>query len=441
MTKEMLIHDQENDVQIALVEDRRLVEVYLPNPSREQLLGNIYLGKVENVLPGMQAAFVNIGLEKNSFLYVEDALPTGLPLVTAPQEQEVGEKRIDELVRKNQQVVVQIFKEPAGTKGARVTMQPSLPGRYLVLLPCGDYVAVSRRIVDETERDRLKALVREELPANMGAIVRTVAEKASRELLAADLRLLLKEWRRIQGRAAKSDAPALLHHDIGLLDRVIRDTNPRDIDRILVGSEDAFERVGGVIDLIAPALREKLMLNESDDLFLDYDIYNQMEQALARKVWLKSGGYIIIDQMEALTSIDVNTGKYVGERNLNDTVLRTNLEAVTEIARQLRLRNIGGIVIIDFIDLDNAADKDRLLAALEEEMAKDRVRVTVMGMTQLGLVELTRKKVGHNLSSVIEVDCPYCGGRGKRLRFGHGLRERDGQKENSRDAGKKAGER
>lgn len=418
MEKEMLIRLHDNDVAIALVEDRRLAEVHLPSPAGEQLLGNIYLGQVENVLPGMQAAFVNIGLEKNSFLYVEDALPAAGRLPGAAQpESQGGERRIDELVRKNQQIVVQIFKEPSGTKGARVTMQPSLPGRYLVLLPCGDYIAVSRRIADEAERDRLKALVREDLPANMGAIVRTVAEHAPRETLAADLKLLLKEWRRIQGRAVKSSAPALLHHDTDLLNRVVRDTNPQDVDRILVGSEDAFERVSDIISVTAPALRDKLVCRDARDLFLDYDIYSQMEQALSRKVWLKSGGYIIIDQMEALTSIDVNTGKYVGERNLNDTVFKTNMEAVTEIARQLRLRNIGGIVIIDFIDLDNVEDKDRLLAALEAEMAKDRVRVTVMGMTQLGLVELTRKKVGHNLSSVIEAECPHCGGRGKRSRI------------------------
>ena len=410
MTKEMLIRFMGDEVAVALTQDRRLEEIFLPRRDNAHLLGNIYLGQVENVLPGMQAAFVNIGLEKNSFLYVEDALPAdGRSLPEGKDKERV----ISDLVKKGQNVTVQIFKEPSGTKGARVTMQPSLPGRYLVLLPCGNYIAASRRIEDEEERERLKELVRADLPASMGAIIRTVAEHADRELLQAELRLLLKTWRRIQGRIVKSKAPALLHSDIDLLDRTIRDTNPADVDRILAADEDAFEKISDVAGAIAPALREKVVLQESRDLFLDYDVYSQMERALQRKVWLKSGGYIIIDQMEALTAIDVNTGKYVGERSLNDTVFKTNMEAVSEIARQLRLRNIGGIVIIDFIDMDSGEDRARLLTALETEMKRDRVRVTVMGITQLGLVELTRKKIGHDLSASVEAECPSCNGKGR----------------------------
>lgn len=414
--REILIHNKGDDVAVALVEDRQLREIYLTRPNQQQLLGNIYLGQVENVLPGMQAAFVSIGLEKNSFLYVEDALPPRRAQLAAPAErpqEQSGQRSISDLVKKGQQVVVQVFKEPAGTKGARVTMQPSLPGRYLVLLPTADYIAVSRRIVDEAERERLRALIRGELPEHMGAIIRTVAEHAEQEMLAGDLKMLLREWRRIQGRAVKASPPALLHHDYDLLIRLIRDTNPADVDRILVGDAETYDKVNDIIAATAPALTPCLTLKESRNLFLDYDIYSQMERALRRKVWLKSGGYIIIDQMEALTAVDVNTGKYVGESNLNDTVFKTNMEAVTEIVRQLRLRNIGGIVIIDFIDMDQPEDKQRLLQALEEEVKQDRVRVTVMGMTQLGLVELTRKKIGHDLSMSIEKECPHCGGKGK----------------------------
>ncbi len=414
MSKDMLVHFIGAEAAVASLTDRRLDEISLPRRDNANLLGNIYLGEVENVLPGMQAAFVNIGLEKNSFLYVEDAVAVDGRLRGGERQSEGERDRsISDLVKKGQHIIVQIFKEPSGTKGARVTMQPSLPGRYLVLLPCGNYVAVSRRIENEEERERLKELIRAELPSNMGAIIRTVAEHADQQVLSGELRSLLKTWRRIQGWSVKSSAPSLLHSDMDLLERTVRDTNPADVDRIVTPDEDAFEKVTEVVGAIAPALKDKVVLEESQDLFLDYDVYAQLERALQRKVWLKSGGYIIIDQMEALTAIDVNTGKYVGERSLNDTVFKTNMEAVSEIARQLRLRNIGGIIIIDFIDMDSAEDKNRLLAALEEEMKKDRVRITVMGITQLGLVELTRKKIGHDLSSVLECECRACGGKGR----------------------------
>ena len=416
MNKDILVHFDGDSAAVAILEDYRLMEVYPPHGDENHLLGNIYLGKVENVLPGMQAAFVNIGLEKNSFLYVEDVLLPGAAYGQSTNE-EKEHRAIEELVKKGQQLTVQIFKEPSGTKGARVTMHPSLPGRYLVLLPCGDYIAVSRRIEDEDERNRLKELIRGELPPHMGAIIRTVAEHASAEPLLSDLRSLIKEWKRILGRAAKSNAPTLLHSDMDQLCRVIRSANPVDTGKILVRCQEDYERVGEVINTVAPALLPNLRLEESRDLFLDYDVYNQMERALARKVWLPSGGYIIVDQVEALTAIDVNTGKYVGEHSLNDTVFKTNMEAVVEIARQLRLRNIGGIVIIDFIDMEVDEDREQLLKALEEEVKRDRIRVTVMGMTQLGLVELTRKKNGHDLTSLVEKECPHCGGKGRISNF------------------------
>ena len=288
MSKDMLVRFMGPEVAVALLEDRRLDEIALPRRDNAHLLGNIYLGEVENVLPGMQAAFVNIGLEKNSFLYVEDAIPTDGRRLT---EDRSGDKdrSISDLVKKGQNIIVQIFKEPSGTKGARVTMQPSLPGRYLVLLPCGNYIAVSRRIENEEERERLKELVRADLPSNMGAIIRTVAEHADQSVLSSELRSLLKTWRRIQGWAVKSSAPSLLYSDMDLLERTIRDTNPADVDRIVVADEEAFEKVSEVAAAIAPALSDKVILEESADLFLDYDVYAQVERALQRKVWLKSG--------------------------------------------------------------------------------------------------------------------------------------------------------
>jgi len=421
MENEMLIRFEGEDAAIALTESGRLVEIHPPHADEKHLLGNIYLGRVENVLPGMQAAFVNIGLEKNSFLYVDDAMAPN----AYGMNDNTKKKSITDLVKPGQQVAVQIFKEPNGTKGARVTMHPALPGRYLVLLPFGDYIAVSRRIEKEEERERLKALIREELPANMGAIIRTVAADTDGEDLINDLKFLLHEWKYILGQSAKATAPALLHSDMDQLKRVIRDANPADISRILVENQDAYDRVAAVISAGAPALLPKLKNAETRDLFQDRNVYAQMRRALERKVWLPSGGYIIVDQVEALTAVDVNTGKYVGENNLNDTVFKTNMEAVSEIAHQLRLRNIGGIVIIDFIDMENEEDRVKLLNYLEAEMKKDRIRVTVMGMTQLGLVELTRKKIGHDLSAIVEKECPVCGSKGKVLRdfFSEGGKE------------------
>ena len=247
----------------------------------------------------------------------------------------------------------------------------------------------------------------------MGVIIRTAAASADLIAIKEDLNILIHEWQRIQERASKANPPALIHNDLDILKKVIRDTSEADIDRIIVDNEENFQEVAALCDQLAPGLRKMLILRESEDIFSDYDIYNQMERALRRKVWLKSGGYLIIDQTEALTVIDVNTGKYVGENNLADTVMKTNMEAVSEIIRQLRLRNIGGIIIIDFIDIDDQKDKKRLLDELNEQSKADRVRITVMGMTQLGLVELTRKKAGHSLSSVTEKLCPCCGGKGR----------------------------
>jgi ribonuclease G len=416
MLREMLIKRKDNETYIAVTCDRQLVEIFWPSPDQRNLVGNIYIGRVESVLPGMQAAFINIGLERNSFLYAADALsPTEIAEHEWGGDTERPEARpIGDLVQCDQQVMVQIFKEPTESKGARVTMQPSLPGRYVVLLPRGNYIAVSRRIEAESERERLRSQLREQLPPQMGAIVRTVAAAAKPEQITADLRQLAGQWQQILQRADDgAQAPELLYSDFNLLHKVIRDTGSGDIDRIVLANAEDFAYTAAICDEVAPGLRALLLLQESRDLFFDYDIYNQAERALRRKVWLKSGGYIIIDQTEALTAIDVNTGKYVGENNLMETVLKTNMEAVEETARQLRLRNIGGIVIIDFIDIENEADKKILLDELINQTKNDRMRVTVMGMTELGLVELTRKKVGPSLSSIMEKKCTSCGGKGK----------------------------
>ncbi len=409
MYRELLIIIEEEDTTIALMDNRQLSEIYFQQSPSKHLIGNIYKGVVENVLPGMQAAFVDIGLEKNSFLYVDDVMPP-----TRLAEEESYQKRsIDELLKAGQEILVQVFKEPYGSKGARVTMQYTLPGRYLVLLPNDSYIAISRRIEDSGERERLKDLVKEILPKDMGVIIRTVAENVGQDELAGDLKLLIKQWRRIQGKAVKSPPLALIHRDLDLIKRIIRDTNAADIDRIVVNSQETAEKVNEFISSLAPTLHQEVIVRNDVDLFDEYDIFGQLEKALRRKVWLKSGGYIVIDQMEALTAIDVNTGKYVGSNDLAETIYKTNAEAAVEVARQLRLRNIGGIIIVDFIDMEDLADKQKLLELMESELKKDRTRVTLMGMTQLGLIEMTRKKIGHDISHDAEKECPFCSGKGR----------------------------
>ncbi|HHT64382.1 MAG: Rne/Rng family ribonuclease [Bacillota bacterium] len=413
MYKEILIKMEPEETVVAVVEDQQLVEIYLERCGSQRIAGNIYEGIVENVLPGMQAAFVDIGLEKNSFLYVEEAVP-----YRVGEEDDEGESRqysIGEVVKEGQEVLVQVVKEPVGTKGARVTTHLTLPGRYLVLMPTVDYIGISRRIESEGERKRLKALAEEVKPEGMGLIVRTVAEGMSRDELSADVKMLVRLWKKILNKAARSSAPQLIHKDLELLQRIVRDTLTEDVDRVLVNSQECYEKVLEILDMTVPAMKNRVIIKDTKDIFLFYDIPGQMEKALKRKVWLKSGGYLIVDQTEALTAIDVNTGKYVGTTNLSDTVLKTNLEATVEIARQLRVRNIGGIIIIDFIDMDIPQHKALVLEALEKELKKDKTKTNILGFTQLGLLEMTRKKVGQGLSQVLQKDCPFCEGKGKVL--------------------------
>lgn len=413
MYKEILIRIEPEETAIAIVEDQQLVEIYLERAGNQRLAGNIYKGLVENVLPGMQAAFVDISLEKNSFLYVEEAIPQRYQ-----EDEESGNGHhysIGEILKQGQEILVQIVKEPVGTKGARVTTHLTLPGRYVVLMPTVDYVGISRRIESEPERKRLKALAEQLKPEGMGLIVRTVAEGMFQEELAADIKMLTRLWKKVQNKAAHASAPQLIHKDLELLQRLVRDTFTEDVDRVLVNSREHCDKVLETLDLTAPDLKNRVFIKDVNDVFSIYDIPGQMEKALKRKVWLKCGGYIIVDQMEALTAIDVNTGKYVGTTNLADTVLKTNLEATTEIARQLRVRNIGGIVIIDFIDMDIPQHRALVLQALENELKKDKTKTNILGLTQLGLVEMTRKKVGQGLSHVLQRDCPFCEGKGKVL--------------------------
>ncbi|MBE3598251.1 MAG: Rne/Rng family ribonuclease [Limnochordaceae bacterium] len=426
MVREIVINVGHGETRAALLEDRRLMELFTEREAHERVAGNIYKGRVENVLPGMQAAFVNIGLERNAFLYLGDAVP----YLDGRNHDHGGEGAEDEGVeaiprrasrqpsrlREGQDVVVQVVKEPIGTKGARVVTSLSLPGRYLVLMPFNEYVGISRRIADEQERDRLKAIARKMRPRGMGLIVRTVAEGHDEAELQQDLRFLLRVWDRVHQRARRAPVPSILYRDHDLVYRLVRDVFTEELSRIVVDSRQEYQKIVDLAESVGLSIRDRLQLYQGErPIFDEFGIEPQIERALDRRVWLECGGYLVIDHTEAFTAIDVNTGRYTGTTNLADTVLHTNLEAAVEIARQLRLRDLGGIILIDFIDMDRKEDQEQVLSRLTEELKKDRTRTHVLGFTRLGLVELTRKKVREDLYAVLQRPCPYCQGTGRVL--------------------------
>ncbi len=402
------------EVRAALLEDGQLAELFVEHPIAQRLVGNIYKGRVENVLPGMEAAFVNVGAERNAFLYVGD---TGAVWKEDDPGEKIRPRNIRDILKPKQEIVVQVTKEAIGTKGARVTTNLTLPGRYLVLMPTMDYVGVSRRIADDKERGRLRAIADRLKQPGVGIIVRTVAEGHSEEELTRDAEFLKRLWTKIQHREHATAAPSMLYKDLGLVFRIVRDLFTEGIHRLWIDSPHEYERVQELLDMMSPQLKDRVKLysNRERSLFQAHGLEEEIEKAIKRRVWLKCGGYIIIDQTEAFVIIDVNTGKFVGSTNLADTVLRTNLEAAEEIARQLRLRDLAGIIIVDFIDMESAEHRARVLSTLETALKRDRTTVHVLGLTQLGLVEMTRKKVRQGLGAELLRPCPYCEGRGRVL--------------------------
>lgn len=425
MNQEIVINILPSEKRAALIEDRRLMEIFVERPFNDRVAGNIYKGRVENVLPGMQAAFVNIGLERNSFLYVDDALAyfnDDEEQGPEEQEEEAEEPRrrrrptIAEVLHEGQEIVVQVVKEPIGTKGARVVTRLTLPGRYAVLMPGENYIGISRRIENQTERERLRKIADDLRPQGMGVIIRTAAEGCSDEDLRRDIKFLVKLWEKTQAKANKAKAPSLLYKDYDLTYRLVRDVYNEQVEKIVVDNRQEFEKAKELLTSLNPKAKKKVSFYQSPQPLFDYyGLEPQIEKALKSKVWLESGGYLVIDETEALVSIDVNTGKFIGTDNLASTVLLTNLEAAVEIARQLRLRSMGGIIIVDFIDMDTDADREKVLKVLEEEVKKDRVKTNIVGFTGLGLVEITRKKVKRDLDEVLQKRCPYCDGTGRVL--------------------------
>lgn len=418
MSNKIIVDVQPRQTRVALMEDRLLAEYYVERPGKERLAGNIYEGRVENVLPGMEAAFVNIGLERNAFLYAGDVAlnPDEFEFEDQPSQSPKVSHAIKDLVSTGQELMVQVTKDPVGAKGARITTHVTLPGRLMVLMPTVDYVGVSRRIVDEEERTRLKAQVDALRPAGMGVIVRTACREADLEDMRAELESLERIWRQILALSKHTRAPARLYCDSDLLLRAVRDLMNEEVSEFIVNDPEAFQRARELAEKICPQFVDRFRLfTEGYDVFDYYNLEEKVDKSFSRRVWLKSGGYLIIDHTEALTTIDVNTGKYVGERDLQKTILKTNLEAAQEIARQVRLRDIGGIIILDFIDMLESQNQTMVVDALKEALTKDRTRTNVLGMTSLGLVEMTRKKVRQRVSTMLHCTCPYCNGTGRVL--------------------------
>lgn len=423
-TQEIIINSTPQQTRVALLNDGKVAEMYIERKKHRGIVGNIYKGRVSKVLPGMQAAFVNIGLKRDAFLYVLDFYNN---LEEEDEDSDSGEEKeqppkrkrrsrrpaIQDLLKRDQEIMVQISKEPLGTKGARVTSHISLPGRYMVYMPTVDHIGVSRRIKSHNERLRLRKIIKECKPDNCGCIVRTAGEGRDEEDISGDINFLTRLWNRVKVRGEDARAPSLVHKDLDLVLRVMRDSFTQNVEKLVVDSEEEYQKVLEFTEATMPHLSDRVRLFvKSVPIFDHYNIEEELNKALQRKVWLKSGGHLIIDRAEALVAIDVNTGKFVGKKNLEDTIVKTNLEAAKEVARQVRLRDLGGIIIVDFIDMESEENKRRVVSTLEQELVSDRARTNVLDITELGLVQMTRKRVRESLKQQLYQPCPYCKGQG-----------------------------
>ena len=409
ITREMLISQDQAEVRVAICEDKRLAELYVER-SKRSVVGNIYLGKVTDVLPGMQAAFIDIGLEKNAYLYVDDIRVDG----TTPES---SKRQISSYLSTGQTLMVQVVKDAMGTKGARVTMGISLPGRFLVFLPFAERRAVSKKI-GELQREHLLTIMEEHLPPGMGAIARTAARDATPADLIADIDFLTRVWNRVQRQSTEVVAPDTLYTEIDLAMRCVRDIFSSSYTSLTVDNKQIYDKVQAFVKRSAPELGKRIHLYRDkggEALFSRYGIEDAIDGSLRREVGLPSGGFLVIDKTEALVTIDVNTGSFVGRRTLEETLLKTNIEAAEEALRQLRLRDLGGIIIIDFIDMELEESKTRLMEVLRETLERDRTRTKLVGLDSLGLVEITRKNTTDGLFSLVTEVCPFCEGEGRRL--------------------------
>lgn len=429
MPSEILINVTREEIRVGLLESGQVVEFYVERKRDASLVGNIYKGKVVKILPGMQSAFVDVGLEKAAFLYVADIMTEMEDYAQFLEEEDknnslersvdIVSKRgrqgmpIEEIIQEGQDLIVQVSKDPIGSKGARVTSYVTLPGRYLVLMPNVEHIGISRRISNEEERTRLKGIVENIKPKGYGLIIRTASDGCTDEELKKDLEFLLLLWENIQKKKDKVAAPCLLYSDLDLAFRSVRDLMSHDVERLVIDYENEYERIKDFVKAYFPKLLSKIELYSDDEpIFESFGVELDISRALGRRVWLKSGGYIVIDQTEAMTVIDVNTGKFVGKEDLEDTILKTNLEAVKEIAYQIRLRNLGGIIIVDFIDMEKTENREKVFNAFIEAMKRDKAKNTILHISELGLIQMTRKRVRESLGRVLCESCPYCEGKG-----------------------------
>ena len=442
MLNELVVNMEPHETRVALLENSTIVELFIERGDETNITGNIYKGRIQRVLPGMQAAFVDIGLNQAAFLYVDDVLddtshemarlfeqdsdsdPESEDDKGDEEKESMGWKRqihppgtgIEDLVSEGQEILVQVAKSPIGSKGPRVTAHISLPGRYMVLMPTVDHVGISRRITDEGERSRLKELLTSVRRDEYGYIFRTAAQGIGESRLKKEIAFLTTTWEDVGTKSRTASAPSLLYRDLAVTFRAVRDLLTDEADKLIIDSREGYESVRHFLEKFMPGLNVKVELYDGREPIFDaYNIEGDIARALKNKVWLKSGGYIIIDQTEALVAIDVNTGRYVGKHNFEETILKTNLEAVKEIAYQIRLRNIGGIIIIDFIDMKKNQHKEKVMTRLNEALFHDKSQTNVLPLSDLGLIQMTRKRVRRNLTRTLCEPCFYCGGDGMLL--------------------------
>ncbi|MCF6247834.1 MAG: Rne/Rng family ribonuclease [Desulfobacula sp.] len=444
MLKELVVNSAPHETRVALLENGTIVEVFIEREDETSIAGNIYKGRVQRVLPGMQAAFVDIGFGQAAFIYVDDVLDTESHkmYLKFEQDSDVEEEEessdnedeepttnhrswkaslnndynIEDLLTEGQEILVQVAKSSIGTKGPRVTTHISLAGRYMVLMPTVDHIGISKRIVDDTERARLKALLLSIRKNLFGYILRTQAEGIKEDTIKKEIDFLTKTWENIQTKNKTASAPSLVYKDLTVTFRAVRDLLANEADKLIIDSKDEYDNVQNFLKKLMPDVKLSVELYQGRESIFDaYNIEGDVARALKKKVWLKSGGYIVIEQTEALVAIDVNTGRYVGKHNFDETILKTNLEAVKEIAYQIRLRNSGGIIIIDFIDMKKEQHKDKVMAHMNEAMKKDKSQTNVLPLTELGLVQMTRKRIRRNLTRTLCKSCFYCNGDGHLL--------------------------
>lgn len=419
--REIIVNSEPGQTRVAILEDGQMVEYMIERPEARRIVGDIFKGKVTAILPGIQAAFLDIGLEKGAFLHVSDLSPD--PEKLELDDEDAAESKgsrdsgrrlpIEEQIKKGDELLVQVMKEPIGTKGPRVTAQVTLPGRFVVLMPDMDHVGVSRKIDDRSERQRLRQIIQKHRPPGCGVITRTVGSGEPEEAFASDIRYLHSTWQRIQRESEKKSAPCLVHQDMTLTTGLIRDIFSDHFDRLLVDEEAEYDKILEYVESISPELSERIELyDEEVPIFDSFEIEPELEKTLHRKVWMKKGGYLCIDQAEALIAIDINTGRFKGKSDQEETIFRCNMEAAREIPRQLRLRDIGGLIVIDFIDMASEENRVAVLEELRRHLKADRARTKTFPVSELGLVEMTRQRVRPAMSSYYSVECPECGGTG-----------------------------